>query len=123
MRIKDASVETNFHPTLTRFLFEWVDWHYTRRGLDCVITSGSETSARHGLTSLHYNVPCQACDTRTRYDGDAVPTAAEQLALLIDARNKFCASIGIPPNHFDIILEDEGGPNEHIHTEYQPKRP
>ena len=65
MKLKDASVETSFHPILTQALF-YIDYYfYQKIGSDLLLTSGSEHTAKHSRTSLHYNVPAQAADFRS----------------------------------------------------------
>jgi hypothetical protein len=78
---------------------------YQHQGaLSCVITSVND--ARHSPASLHYKG--RAFDVRTKdYIGD-------KQAL----RDKVAAALG---DNFDIVLEDAGGPNEHLHVEYDPK--
>lgn len=115
MITKDNSVETELHPTLTSLLF-YLDSLYRNWGSELIITSGSEDSARHSFTSLHYAKPCQAVDVRI-WQLAEVPKAAVQHRALILAKNNFCEIHSIPTNWFDIILE-----SNHIHIEYQPKR-
>ena len=120
MRIKDTSVETEFHPILTSFLF-YCDHIYRHEWLDeLVITSGSEDTAKHGDTSLHYNIPCQAADIRT-WDASVgrghVPTAKLQQSRLKKAAKEFLEASFMPTNWIDIVLE-----KDHIHIEFQPKR-
>ena len=120
MRIKDVSVEMEIHPTLTKFLF-MLDDMYRGWGSELTITSGSEHTAKHGHTSLHYAKPGCAVDTRTW----PIITPREQH---IDAnrqfldtcltRDVFCKIEGIPSSWIDIIHE-----SNHLHIEYQPKRP
>lgn len=119
MRRKDTSVHTEFHPTLTAFLFE-VDDLYTLYGDEAVITSGSEVTARHGETSLHYATPAQAADLRSWDSGQGrarVPEPKVQVAALKELRDSFCTQYNIPAEWVEIILE-----SDHIHIEYQPKR-
>ena len=121
MRRKNASVETEFHPVLTSFLFE-VDELYRSWRDECVITSGSENTARHGYTSLHYATPAQAADIRIWsmkiHKRGRVPSPATQHEKLKIAAAAFCMNRGIPTSWIEIILE-----KHHIHIEYQPKRP
>lgn len=115
MKRKDPSVETEFHPTLTDFLFE-VDVQYRAWNSELTITSGSESDARHSKTSLHYAKPCCAADIRTWTVGDSAD-AAIQYRTLLGVRDSYCTHMQIPRNWIDIILE-----SDHIHIEFQPKR-
>lgn len=115
MRIKDDSVETQFHPMLTSFLFR-VDERYRLWGSEVIITSGSEPGTRHSRTSLHYATPAQAADIRT-WETNHVPNAEEQADELSVEARIFCEDHNIPRNWIEIILE-----SDHIHIEYQPKR-
>ena len=76
------------------------------RELGGVATITSANDSTHGVNSLHYKG--RALDFRTRdFEGD-------KHALLALIR----ASLG---ENFDVLLEDEGGPQEHIHCEHDPK--
>lgn len=77
---------------------------------DCVITSCTEESTVHGFASLHYS-GC-AIDLRTKHlaeDADEIVEIAKVIVKLLKA------SLGAS---FDVVLE-----KDHIHVEYQPKRP
>jgi hypothetical protein len=119
MRIKDASVETKFHPMLTAFLFKLSTRFIEGYAHSIVITSGSESGARHGRTSLHYATPAQAADLRSwefKHLGIIIDAIAQKL--IIDrCADDFCEAEGIPRGWIEIILE-----NDHFHIEYQPKR-
>jgi len=71
-----------------------------------VITSGNDS--RHMKTSLHYQD--RALDIRSR----DMPSVDYKLSFI----NAVHARLG---EDYDCVLEDEGGPNEHIHIEYDPK--
>lgn len=108
MPVKDDSVEL---PPAWAMMFAITEARevYREFGADLIITSGSERTARHSRTSLHY--AGQAVDIRTKHLDTRVQR--EQVRAAIAARlNK----------DFDVLLEDEGGHNEHIHIEYQPER-
>lgn len=115
MRRKDNSVQTEFHSLFTAFLFD-VDELYRSWGSELVITSGSESSTKHGFTSLHYATPAQAADIRT-WETGTTPAPIEQQEKLREVAAKFCKSYALPANWIEIILEPH-----HIHIEYQPKR-
>lgn len=120
MRTKDNTVETAFHSTITEFAFE-VDSLYRDWDAELVITSGSESSAKHGKTSLHYATPGCAFDARswsaTTHGRGKVPSANEQQGAIQKAAGTFCAKKGIPSDWIEVILE-----SDHLHIEYQPKR-
>ena len=72
--------------------------------VDCVITSANDS--RHGTNSLHYK-GC-AIDIRTKtFGGDK-----EEL------RNEIAEALG---DEFDVVIEDLGGLNEHMHIEWDPR--
>ena len=111
MRTKDTTVETEFNPILTAYLFS-LD-AFIRKNTDdpdeeVVITAGSEHDQHHGRKSLHYNIPGQAADTwiplipfhRIRYHADL-----------------FCESKHFPKDWIDLVLDPD-----HIHHEFQPKK-
>jgi hypothetical protein len=79
------------------------------RSRDCelVITSGID--GRHRRGSLHY--AGAALDIRSK-----TLRVEEKLEVVKELRD----ALG---TDFDVILEGEGGPHEHIHIEYQPKGP
>ena len=100
------------HTTLTDFIF-YADVYYSKHGQELVITSGSELTTRHMRTSLHYSG--QAVDIRTK---NSKLTPVAQSLRLRDIAKAYCIAYNIPVNWFDIIAE-----NDHLHLEYQPKRP
>lgn len=120
MKLKNSSVECNFHPRLTAFLFV-CDYHFLEKWeYDILLTSGSEQSTMHSYTSLHYADPCCAADVRSwdiPYKGTRI-TAEEQKELLVHLGVRFCFQEGIPIDWMEVILE-----SNHFHIEYQPKRP
>lgn len=71
---------------------------------DIVITSGNDSTHMKG--SKHYSD--EALDVRTK------TLTAEQKHLLKDAVK---ARLGAG---YDVVLESEGGSNEHLHVEYDP---
>lgn len=116
MRVKDSSVETKFHPIITAALF-CLDDLYRGWEDELVITCGSEHTARHSFTSLHYAIPGKAADIRI-WQRKQVPNSKEQLAAIKDVLDVFCVYNKIPTNWLDVVLE-----TTHIHIEFQPKRP
>ena len=119
MKLKDISVQANFHPMITQLAFD-IDVLYKQWGDELVITSGSEHTAKHGRTSLHYATPACAFDVRTwdaaNHNRGTVPAPSEQQAAIQEVAKKFCAKQTIPNSWVEVILE-----NDHIHVEYQPK--
>lgn len=112
MRRKNVTVEMELHSELTNFLF-LVNELYSDRNQELVITSGSESCTRHGYASLHYS-GC-AVDIRTKNGRLSIAEQALDLATLA---KRYCKDRGIPANWFDTVAE-----KDHIHLEYQPKRP
>jgi len=77
---------------------------YASHSANCTITSIDD--GKHGVGTKH-GKGC-AVDFRTKdYKGDKLVL----LALLKAALGK----------NFDVVLEEEGKDNEHIHVEYDPK--
>ena len=72
---------------------------------EMVVTSCNDS--KHGRGSLHYSG--NAVDLRTN-------TAAR--IYVEGLHSDIVLALGVD---FDVILEDYGTPNEHIHMEYQPK--
>ena len=120
MKLKDSSVEMKLHWHLTNFLTTKVDTYYRNLSGEVTITSGSEVSARHGYTSLHYALPCCAADIRN-WDVETLTGAVTGCSQWVDIKclaGEYCADQGLGPNDIDVVLE----PN-HIHIEFQVKRP
>lgn len=119
MRLKDSSVEMCItEPLFLQFLFEEVDDQYRTWGDELVVTSGSEKTAKHSDTSLHY--AGRAVDGRS-WDAEThgralVPVPATQVAVLKARARDWLADRGLPTNYIDIVLEAT-----HIHYEWQPK--
>jgi hypothetical protein len=118
MRVKDFSVRLELNAILNDFLI-WVDAKYREWDDELVVTSGSEHTARHSFTSLHY-AGC-AVDVRLwneiEHGRGKVPSPEEQVAALKIEAATYCSIHKIPPNWIEVILE-----GTHIHIEYQPKR-
>lgn len=69
------------------------------------VTSGNDRQHRHD--SKHYSN--EALDFRTK-------------TLTTDDKKKLIAALRKRlGRNYDVILEDEGGTNEHLHVEYDPK--
>ena len=73
-----------------------------------VITSANDGS--HGANSLHF--AGQAVDIRSKNIADV----AKKRTILSEMK----VALGV---HFDVLLENLGGRNEHYHIEYQPRGP
>jgi hypothetical protein len=71
---------------------------------DMLITSGSEGT--HMVGSLHYKD--RALDFRTKH-----LSAADKEALVTAVKRRLGTD-------YDVILENAGGTNEHLHVEYDP---
>lgn len=80
-------------------------------GVDLEVTSVLD--GKHMLGSFHYKG--LAVDLRTNsIQGEGRFAKVQKL------RNDLAEALG---EDFDVLLEDLGLPNEHVHVEYQPKRP
>lgn len=78
-------------------------------GLPAIITSG--TDGTHGRGSHHY--AGGALDLRTKHlRVSSIPPRI--------FRDRIAAQLG---SEFDVVLEDLGGDNEHLHIEFHPKGP
>ena len=73
--------------------------------VDMLITSGNDKV--HARGSKHYKN--EALDFRTKH-----LTTESKHALVAAVKARLGRS-------YDVILEDEGGANEHLHIEYDPK--
>jgi hypothetical protein len=81
------------------------EWAYGQAGAECIVTSA--TDGEHKADSLHY--VGLAVDLRTHH-----VAPSKQAALLARLRDV------LEPLGFELILEDEHGPNEHLHVEHDP---
>lgn len=80
-------------------------------GADCTITSANDS--KHGANSLHSRDGlCRALDFRTK----DFPYREDDSLLEFVAKVK--ESLG---QDFDVVLEDHGEINEHLHVEWDPK--
>lgn len=79
---------------------------YEKYGYDFVITSFNDST--HGVGSLH---PFdKAFDVRTKH----IAQPQDKELIRRNIREALTAD-------FDIVFEDRGGENEHLHIEYDPK--
>jgi len=108
MKIKDNTIRIDFSPPLIYGLNQFDLISQIIAAEQAVITSGSEETTRHSLTSLHYSG--NAVDLRSK-----IYTPEEKRQI----RDQFQLDC---KQDFDLILEHEGEINEHFHLEYQPKR-
>ena len=83
-------------------LFAKLDAMFTTYGLDCVITSGNDSTHKTG--SLHY--ADLAVDLRSKH----VPEEDKDAAL--EQLRAICGP------DYDVLLEHRGGEQEHFHVEY-----
>jgi len=82
-----------------------VEEEFSKYGLDTVITAVSNGAHKEG--SRHYSG--EALDIRTKHAAGM----QKNITLLVKQR--------LDPLGFDVILEDLGKDNEHLHVEYDPK--
>ncbi len=75
---------------------------------EAVVTSLND--GRHRATSLHYAGAATDLRIKNLPHPEAKRSAAAELGRRLG-------------RHFDVVLEDLGGPNEHCHVEFQPRRP
>lgn len=113
MRRKSDDIRCAFCPELAHFL-TLASELYRKHGADLVITSGSEETARHSFTSLHY--AGRAVDTRTWAMAD-IYTPSDHQKILNQAADTTAVDLNFPRNWLEVLIE-----GTHAHTEYQPKR-
>ncbi len=82
---------------------------WTTHGAPELVVTGLN-DGRHRTTSLHY--AGAAADLRTK----SLPTAEAKRAAVSELSQRL-------GRHFDVVLEDLDGRNEHAHVEFQPRRP
>lgn len=115
IEIKDSSVRLHdIVPELVLgiVVFDQVLGMY---GVNTVLTSAND--GNHSAKSLHYcregkhtDKKCRAVDIRSHYP----ELNGMERIVVTEVKSR------LGPN-FDIVLEDEGGPNEHFHMEWDPK--
>lgn len=103
MKIKAGVTLHGLTPQMTVALLAAYD-AYSQYGTELVITSGND--GRHSVTSKHY--AGNAIDLRTRN----LPRPQQDAVEIADILN---TSLG---RDFDVLFE-----GDHIHVEYDPKRP
>ena len=114
IEVKDASVNIgNLNPA-----FWQVFWNlgaiWSARRLDTiVITSGRD--GRHSWTSLHHSDNAIDVRTKPHLRGGLNGVTKTGRQAVADALSNLLWPL------FDVVLEDLGGPDEHLHIEYQPK--
>ena len=86
------------------YMFALVNQEFAKEGYDCWLTSAKD--GRHSQDSLHYNG--LGLDFRTKH---VDRTTMEKIYKRI---KQFSSPI------FDVVWEDQGGDNEHLHVEYHP---
>ena len=99
------------HPEIEERVLPLLARLYGDHDVDCWITATS--NGEHKKGSLHYAVPCRAVDVRTRN--------------LLDEATKFTVRAYLQQmlgKDFDVLYENPGGPNQHLHIEIQhvPKK-
>ena len=103
MRIKDDTVSIKGIKAELVLGLIIVDQVMKEQGQEAVITSGSEETTRHGITSLHYNGYAVDLRSRTFANPEAIAALCRQ-------------ALGNNPD-YEIIVE-----GNHFHFEWQPKR-
>jgi len=106
LKIKSGVHLTGLRPEMTPVLVNAATV-FGNCGVDAVITAGVDGS--HSRGSLHY--VGLALDFRLKH----IATLEQKATVL----NAMLASLGAL---YDVVWEDAGGINEHLHVEYQPKQ-
>lgn len=106
MRIKHGVKLAGLVPQIV-FASIVVDGIYQQAFCECVVTSGSDS--KHGANTLHTRDGlCRALDYRTK------TYTLSKLDLVAKVKD----ALG---TDFDVVLENIGEDNEHLHVEYDPK--
>jgi len=105
IRIKPCVIFKTLRPEIYG-LFELIDDTFADRGLDCWITSAQD--GKHMAGSKHYDG--LAIDLRSKN----LPSKAEKKRVLEELKDGMT-------EQYDVILENEGKPQEHIHVEFDPE--
>jgi hypothetical protein len=109
MRAKDASVDLDaLRPELSR-LAPLVDACYSAFGSLAIVSA--TTGGTHMAGSLHYRG--MAFDLRVRHLGDHPKQRSVHACLKRTIEDNY-------PRLYDVLLEDAGGANAHIHIEASP---
>ena len=85
------------------------DGVFSRRGIECVVTSGSDGHHKEG--SLHYRG--LAADFRLKH----IVSPEERKRVVAEIRSN-CGTLG---TQYDVLHEGAGTPTEHLHIEYDAK--
>ena len=104
LRLRPSVRLKDLHPAMVIAAMV-VENAYRQVGKDCVITSANDST--HGQGSLHFKG--KALDFRIKN----LP-ANQRQAVVANIRD------ALPVTDFDILWEDVGLDNEHLHVEYQP---
>jgi len=107
IRYKDGVPQDGLHPRIDEALAK-AEHLFAAFGLDVIVTATSNGVHRTG--SLHYSVPCKAVDLRTKH----MARESDKVAL------KVALTAALGPD-FDVLYEDPGGSNQHIHCELDPE--
>ncbi|HYF56323.1 MAG TPA: hypothetical protein VEA41_18865 [Salinarimonas sp.] len=110
IRFKDGVPFENLHPRITDEVFPLLERLYSELGVDCWITATS--NGQHKPKSLHFANPCRAIDVRTRN----LPRESDKTTI----RAKLAHMLG---SDYDVLYENPGGPNQHLHIELDIKEP
>lgn len=85
------------------------DGVFSRRGIECVVTSGNDGTHKEG--SFHYRG--LAADFRLKH----IVNPEERKRVVAEIRTN-CGTLG---TQYDVLHEGAGTDNEHLHIEYDAK--
>ena len=85
------------------------DGVFSRRGIECVVTSGNDGAHKEG--SFHYRG--LAADFRLKH----IVSPEERKRVVAEIRSN-CGTLG---TQYDVLHEGAGTPSEHCHVEFDPK--
>lgn len=106
MNLKSDKVEVDFTPAIGIALMA-AEEVYRKYDRVVTITSGSERSAKHSITSLHYSG--NAVDIRTQNPINGIQYFDDPIKIKTEIKKKLNID-------FDVLFE-----HDHIHMEYQPR--